>query len=310
LPDVFETTDIEAAHDLLVRTYGSMRMTVTGDKHLMRLVKHSLGPAQLHRNTCKMRFDVDGEPLRLLAFCRVLSGTAGDQADQYGSGDLFLGGHPDAPYQFTFEDSDIEFAFIEPALLAQIADTAPNRAARPIRFLDHRPTTPQAAAVWSAAFDYVRDHVACNPQTASQPLLAGNAARLLAATALSVFPNNALTDPTIEDRHDAHPTTLRRAINFIDDNAHRDISAADIAAASHVTVRTLQLAFRRYLDTTPTAYLRRVRLEHAHHDLLNAEPATTVAGVAARWGFANHSRFTARYRAAYGLPPSKTLRRR
>jgi transcriptional regulator GlxA family with amidase domain len=29
-----------------------------------------------------------------------------------------------------------------------------------------------------------------------------------------------------------------------------------------------------------------------------------------RWGFATHSSFTAHYRAAYGEPPSETLRRR
>jgi AraC-like DNA-binding protein len=311
MPDVFETSDIEVAHDLLVRTYGSLRLTVTGDRHLIRLVQHNLGPVQLHRNSFQMRFEVDGAPLRSLGFGRVLSGMAGYQTRQVRAGDLFLAGDPDVPYQSTIENADIEFAFIDPALLAQIADTAPNRAARPVRFLDDRPITPQAVAVWNASFDYVRDHVATNPDAAGYPLLSGNAARLLAATALSAFPNNALTDPTIEDRHDAHPTTLRRAITFIHDNAHRDISAADIAAAAHVTIRTLQLAFRRHRDTTPTAYLRRVRLKHAHHDLLNADPAsTTVAAVAARWGFTNHSRFTAHYHATYGLPPSKTLRRR
>jgi AraC-like DNA-binding protein len=292
-----------------------MRMTVTGGKHRMRLVQHSLGPIQLHRTSAQMRLEAEAAPLGVLGFGRMLSGTARYQTRDHRTdnrpGDVFLGTQPDAPYQAIIEDADMEFALIDPALLAQIADTAPNRAARPIRFLDYRPTTPQAAAVWNAGFDHVRDHVASNPDTASYPLLVGNAARLLAATALFVFPNDALTDPTIEDRHGAHPTTLRRAISFIDDNANRDISAADIAAAAHVTIRTLQLAFRRHRHTTPTAYLRRVRLEHAHHDLLDANPATTtIAAVAARWGFTNHSRFTAHYHATYGLPPSKTLRRR
>jgi transcriptional regulator GlxA family with amidase domain len=143
---------------------------------------------------------------------------------------------------------------------------------------------------------------------AAGPLVAAGAARLLAATALSVFPNNVLTEPTIQDRNDAHPATVRRAARFIDDNAHRDISAADIAGAANVTVRALQLAFGRHLNCTPTGYLRRVRLENAHRELLAADPARqTVTAVARRWGFPSHSRFTAYYRQAYGRLPSETL---
>jgi transcriptional regulator GlxA family with amidase domain len=84
---------------------------------------------------------------------------------------------------------------------------------------------------------------------------------------------------------------------------------AEIARAASVTPRAVQLAFRRHLDTTPTAYLRRVRLEQAHRQLRDATPGDgiTVAEVAARWGF-TPSRFTERYRAAYGVLPSHTLR--
>ena len=72
----------------------------------------------------------------------------------------------------------------------------------------------------------------------------------------------------------------------------------------------MQIAFRRQLDTTPMAYLRRVRLDRAHEQLRAADPGqgTTVTTVATRWGFASPSRFTADYRAAYGELPSHALR--
>ena len=126
---------------------------------------------------------------------------------------------------------------------------------------------------------------------------------------LVTFPNTTSADPTIEDRHDAHPTTLRRALAFIDENAHTDVTVADIADAAHVTVRAVQLAFRRHLDTTPMEYLRRVRLEHAHNELKDADPTTTVTSVAYRWGFPSSSRFAAHYRQLYGVSPRTTLRR-
>jgi transcriptional regulator GlxA family with amidase domain len=143
------------------------------------------------------------------------------------------------------------------------------------------------------------------------PLLAGTTARLLAAALLTTFPNTwATTEPTYQDRIDATPAAMHRAVTFIETNADCDITAVDIARAAHVTVRAVQLAFRRHLDTTPMAYLRLVRLEHAHKELsaARAGDGTTISEVAARWGYPNLSRFTMQYRKAYGNPPSHTLR--
>ena len=117
--------------------------------------------------------------------------------------------------------------------------------------------SPSAAALWQQTTDYTQGLL--NDDMAASPLITGSTARLLAATALTVFPNDVLPDPTRQDTRDAHTGTLRRAIAFIDEHAHEDITV-DIAAAAFVTVRAVQLAFRHQLDTTPLAYLRSVRL--------------------------------------------------
>lgn len=103
-------------------------------------------------------------------------------------------------------------------------------------------------------------------------------------------------------------TTVRRAIDFIDENAHRDITVDDVAGAVHMSTRGLQYAFRRALDTTPAEQLRRARLDGAHRELLHGR-AATVGQVARRWGFAHPSRFATAYRNAYGVAPAETLRR-
>lgn len=104
--------------------------------------------------------------------------------------------------------------------------------------------------------------------------------------------------------------TARAALAHID--AHAACPAATVttvAAAVAVTPRALQAAFRRHLGITPSAYLRAVRLDRARAELTAALPGqVTVAGVAARWGYANRDRFTAAYRAAHGETPSATLR--
>lgn len=205
---------------------------------------------------------------------------------------------------------DLEVAVLDPALVRHVADTAPTRSQQPVRFTGYEPVSRQAAATWKSTYDYVRQ-LARDPGALAQPLIADSASRLLAAVALAAFPNNALLDPTAADRHDAHPATLRRAVSFIHDNAHRDISAADIATACSVSVRALQLAFRRHLDCTPREYLRRVRLEHAHQDLvwtLTPDDKLTVTAVAYLWGFTSSSRFSSLHRRAYCVPPSQTLR--
>lgn len=114
--------------------------------------------------------------------------------------------------------------------------------------------------------------VLADPALADQPLVASTAAQHLAASVLAAFPDTALTVPTGPDRNDAPPEVLRRALAHIDDHADQPLTVADIAAAARVTVRALQYAFRRHLDTTPLAHLRRVRLSHAHQELLAAGP--------------------------------------
>jgi AraC-like DNA-binding protein/anti-anti-sigma regulatory factor len=146
------------------------------------------------------------------------------------------------------------------------------------------------------------------PKASSRLTLLSQTAREYAARLRGQAPPSAATPAGRP--YDAF-STLGRAVGFIEDRASDDISVADIAAAAFVTVRAVQLAFRAHLGTTPLTYLRQVRLERAHLQLLNAGPdRTTITAVAADWRFSNASRFTAYYRAAYGVPPALTLRQR
>ncbi|MGV0792401.1 helix-turn-helix domain-containing protein [Mycolicibacterium sp. XJ1819] len=105
------------------------------------------------------------------------------------------------------------------------------------------------------------------------------------------------------------PPLLRRAVAYIHDNAHRDVTLVGIAAAAGVTPRSVQYMFRRHLNTTPLEYLRRVRLDRAHRELVAADPSVdTVMSIAYRWGFSHAGRFSGMYKQTFGTPPSRTLR--
>lgn len=308
MPMIFESTDLDAASDMMRRMYGTLRITAGGDRHRVRIARDVVGDTELHQVGFSMRFEARSSPLGTLVAGRVVAGrlTYRDRrrTDDYDTGDVYLMGQPQEEYDATVDGAGAEFARISPGLVNQIAESD---TARPIRFLGYRPINAAAARLWWRTYAFARDNVLT---TAGEPLLADSVSQLLAATALSTFPSTVLHDPTIEDRHDAHPAMLRRAIAFIESHPDAEIGLADIAAEARVTIRAVQHGFRRHLDTTPLAYLRRIRLAQAHRELaVSAPDATTVAAVAARWGFLSRSRFTARYRDTYGCTPSHTLYR-
>jgi AraC-like DNA-binding protein len=313
-PDVqvFETTRPDVVQEMLSRAYGRVQLSFTSGESRLRIVRTRLGSMELHAVEADMRFVADAAPKQVHIVGRVNQGCLAHvhrgREHRYVGGDVFLAGAGDG-YHSTVDTVCNELAVFGPDLLGQVAEAAPGRSSRPVRFTGFGAVSPSAVAIWNRTYDHVRDVVATLP-AGDMPLVTGAGARQLAAAALSVFPNNALREPTIEDRLDAHPGSLRRAIGFIEENADRDISSADIAAASHVTIRALQLTFRRHLDTTPMTYLRRVRLHRAHRELREADPSggATVTGVALRWGFSSPSRFALAYRGAFGVPPSHTLR--
>ncbi|GAA0592535.1 AraC family transcriptional regulator [Kribbella sandramycini] len=108
----------------------------------------------------------------------------------------------------------------------------------------------------------------------------------------------------------AAPRSLRLALDFLYAHLADPITVEEIAAAAGVGVRALQESFRRHLETTPTAYLRNLRLDQARADLLTGRPGTTsVTDVALRWGFVHLGRFAADYRKAFGESPRDTLLR-
>ncbi len=308
----YETSHADEIASFLIDAYGaSMRIRTSDERRLMRHRRVDAGAFAIESTHLSADLDFEVEPLTRLVITRTstarMNRASGGADRRYGTGELFILSQPGQPYTARRMAGGVQNCVIHPALLPEVAAVAPARRPGPIRFTSLDPHTPAAAARWWATRTYVAGLLA-DPQGAAIPLLIASAAQLLAAVTLATFPNTALTDPTIADRHDAHPATLRRAVAFIDEHAHQDITVADIAAAAFVTVRAVQLAFRRHMATTPMAYLRRVRLEHAHRDLAVSDSRReSVTAVAYRWGFCNPSRFATAYRQAYGVPPSHTL---
>lgn len=114
----------------------------------------------------------------------------------------------------------------------------------------------------------------------------------------------------VRDEEKFAPRTIRAAIELIEEEAHLPLTVSEIASRTHLSPRTLHEGFRRYLETSPMAYVREVRLRRVRQTLLASDPSTvTVACVAHRWGFGNLGRFAGTYAARFGETPRETLRR-
>jgi AraC-like DNA-binding protein len=173
-------------------------------------------------------------------------------------------------------------------------------------FLNWRPRSRAAVRTWHRALDYVILTLASG-ETAQQPLIVAGMAPLLAGALLECYPSNVTEQqPTGEP---ALPESLKDAVSFIHGHPTGEVGINDVAAAVHLTPRAVQYLFRRQLGTTPTEYMRRVRLSRAHQDLIAGSTSNaTVTEIAQRWGFAHSGRFAVFYRQTYGQSPHTTLR--
>jgi AraC-like DNA-binding protein len=101
----------------------------------------------------------------------------------------------------------------------------------------------------------------------------------------------------------SRPRQVKAAVDLIHAHPEQPHTTASLARAAGVSVRNLQQGFQRHLGTTPMAYLRQVRLTHAHDDLRSGR-AASVTEAAHRWGLIHLGRFAAAHRAKYGTLPS------
>jgi AraC-like DNA-binding protein len=106
----------------------------------------------------------------------------------------------------------------------------------------------------------------------------------------------------------AAPYYVKRAEAYIEAHFMEPLSLAEIAAQAGVSARSLQNGFQNFRHMTPMAFLRRVRLEHAHRALLRADPThATVTDIAIGSGFSHMGEFASHYKRTYGVSPRETL---
>jgi AraC-like DNA-binding protein len=251
------------------------------------------------------------DPTDAIMLCRIRSGAMENERRcgevvAIGPGEVTaFGAVEGVPFSGSVHAAVYDLIVIDRQSLSRVAG-APGQ---PVRLMDSAPLSPAANTLLVDAIDYVKHGVLANAHAASSPLLSGALTDYLVTAVASGFQMEMPEVRSLVRRPQSSEVLVRRAVAFIDDNAHTQISAADIAAAANLPPHVLEMMFVQQQGCSPMQYVRRVRLNHAHHDLVEADPSTTTVGdVSRRWGFSSSSRFAIAYRLAYGRSPAATLR--
>lgn len=223
-----------------------------------------------------------------------------------GSSVLF---RPEHPSLVVAQDVDVTLAHLPVQLVQDTADTVYGTRT-PVGFASSAPLSTQLGQYWSGLVHYGGGVL--DSEAFAEPMVRAELTRHLAVGLLECF-------PLLGDRQErylsmeAQSHRYRIAVQFFDDHVGEAITVEDAARAARTTSKALLQAFRANHPSglSPAQYLRRARLDAAHHDLQEGDPTRgdTVRGIAARWGFTHQGRFAQYYRQAYGTTPSHTLTR-
>jgi len=133
-----ELSGAEAIEQFLIEAYGtSMRIHGGSDRRLLRHRRIDAGAFAVETIYQSGEVSFAVEPLHSIVVVRTstarleLSAAGGDR--RHGTGALFVVADPDRPYTSRWIPGEIHGCAIDPAALARVAASAPDRRSQPIR---------------------------------------------------------------------------------------------------------------------------------------------------------------------------------
>ena len=253
--------------------------------------------------------NTDAAPSYVIATTRVgrlvaTSGRARAVADPT-TASVLLHGH--APYSAATSPGRLRLLSIgQEALQAHLQALIQQPVRSPIGFAPGFDLIGRLGAQWMGLVGPLLDAIDDRDNLIYRPLVAEPLMHAV-MTALLLAADHSYRDALAQPAPPCRPRHVRHAIDMIRAHPDHPHTPATLARLTGVSVRTLQEGFHRHVGTSPMAYLRQIRLSHAHDDLLHGR-TRTVAEAAHRWGFTHLGRFASQYQAGYGVKPSQTLR--
>jgi transcriptional regulator GlxA family with amidase domain len=98
------------------------------------------------------------------------------------------------------------------------------------------------------------------------------------------------------------PPPLRKAVEIMVNAIETPASIRSIADTSGLSARQLERLFKRYLDCSPSAFYKRIRLERSLSLIMQTELSLTEIAIAC--GFASQSNFSRNFSRLFGVKPT------
>ena len=96
----------------------------------------------------------------------------------------------------------------------------------------------------------------------------------------------------------------RKAVDFVADHIHEQISIPSLCSELDCSERTLQYAFQERFRVTPKDYIKATKLQKVKRELLTREELM-ISDIASKYGFWHMGQFAADFRKQFGKLPSQ-----
>ncbi|MBM9510071.1 AraC family transcriptional regulator [Actinacidiphila acididurans] len=223
------------------------------------------------------------------------------------SGVLFS---PTDPFTVRWSPEAVQYAIKIPrrSLETHLARLIHRQVEEPVSFALGFDLTSGAGQSLLAAVHFLRNELLRPGGISTMPMARDQLESLVLTQVLLTVPNSYSDVLRAPDRP-ARRSKIRAAIELIEERPDSGLSPADLAESVGCTARALQRGFREAVGMSPMAYVRAVRLERVHQDLIAEAGRSSVTDIAMRWGFFHLGRFAQQYRDRFGVLPSETARR-
>ncbi|MEU6844398.1 helix-turn-helix domain-containing protein [Streptomyces sp. NPDC046716] len=301
-----ENRVLETLHDLYGMGVG-LRNLHSGSQLMIQRSRR--GAVAVDRVVSNSTFSFDAGPIDSLMVLYLRDGgyetTTGGVSAQVGGWEPLIAFQPGGNAIGTVDRMDTRTITIDMHVVRAVSDTVHDDRRR-LHFTSLTAPTPGLRQAWMATADYAAR--ALEGESATNALFQDSVARALAGAALAVFPNTFQAD----DLHYARArftgaATVRRAQAFIEACAAEPLTPAVVATHVSLSAAALENGFRQHASCSVMDFVARTRLRRAHDDLTAGTAGTSVAQVAARWGWTSRQQFLSDYRRAYGeIPQQRT----
>ena len=312
---LFESRDVDDTRDRIGRIFCPHRMDMIGRSPELDARMHCHRMRNVAVTYVSYGWDVRVTPGELESFFAILAPRGGKATFQGGSEHIHADANtvcvatPTEPFsmRLSADCGNLVVRIERSAVEVRLSEMIDGALKEPIRFQLGMDTTGGFARSWYAAVSAAVSDLDSSGTMLNHPLWMEQFEQNLITGLLLAQPHN-YTGMLNGDDRPVPSRLLGIAVDMMEAHPEWAHTSASLARQAGVSVRALQKAFREQLDSSPSEYLRGVRLQRVHDELSAAQyDATTVGEIATKWGLAHHGRFAAVYRDRFGESPKQTL---